>query len=79
MSEQPQIHRVVQKHVEGTTVNMLNTVTQRICEVDFISHSLDEIKSTIKDIQDAISVLDIHGEQMIEHPFDVSRIMSSPK
>lgn len=73
----PRIHRVQQKHEEGAVINQLNTVSQRICEVDFVTQSITEAKETIKDIQKSIFVMDTNGKKMIDSLFDVSRLMDS--
>lgn len=74
LAANPKIRNIRQKHAEGASLNQPNTVAQRIFEVDFVSHSMQDVKDTIREIQDTISVLDVDGAQMIDHPFDVDRL-----
>lgn len=75
LEEDPRISRVQQKHTEGTLLKQPNTVSQRICEVDFTAHSIGEAKELIREIQGTLAVSDSNGEDMIDSPFDADRIV----
>lgn len=70
----PRVWNVNQKHVAGETIKQVNTVSQRIFEVDFVVDSDREVRDTIRKIQESISVTDDEGKPMIAHPFDVERL-----
>lgn len=74
LESSPRIRNIGQKHGVGAKISKMNTALQRIFEIDFISNSSNEIRDTIRYVQDVISVEDMEGKDMLHKPFDPKRI-----
>lgn len=72
--QHPNILAVNMLFAEGDQVEETHNVKQRLCEIDILCDSIEELKNIITWIQSHLSVKDIHGNEMIYAEFDIKHL-----
>lgn len=70
------VHSALQWYETGDVIEnaCVNTIKQRIAEIDLLGENFEELKNGIRYVQNAIEVKNVDGKDMMYMPFDVEKI-----